>query len=223
MFIKLLKKHYQHTRQTCKCTLCPYMVPRTFDIDGNEKADKLAKSGSYLTPMKPNYKSLSYLGSLHKHKIGEEWRHRWANNYTTLCSKFHIANHIPPTTHPTNRFLTLDQCMFSWTIQCRTGHTHIGEYYQWFVPNEEQECHCRKTLQTQNHLLFKCKAHQWHWHLLGTGETRNIEALLGSEKGIRRLTRFLKASGAYEKMWYIKTTQSKEYTLEWEGRGEQEG
>ncbi len=147
--------------------------PGHFDIDGNEKADKLAKSGSYLTPMKPNYKSLSYLGSLHKHKIGEEWRHRWANNYTTLCSKFHITNHIPPTTHPMNRFLTLDQCTFSQTIQCCTGHTHIGEYYQQFVPNEEQECHCRKTLQTQNHLLFKCKAHQWHWCLLGTGETQD--------------------------------------------------
>src|SRR5260370_38377957 len=130
--------------------------------------NKLAKLGSYLTPKYPNYKSLSYIGSLHKCERGEEWRYRWTNNHTTLHSKFHIANHIPPTTHPTNRLLSFDCYMFSQTIQCWTGHAHIGEYYQCFVPNEEQDCHCRKLLQTQNHLLFECKTHYQHQCLLGT-------------------------------------------------------
>ena len=36
--------------------------PGHFDLEGNERANELAKSGSHLTPKYPNYKSLSYLG-----------------------------------------------------------------------------------------------------------------------------------------------------------------
>ena len=141
-----------------------------------------------------DYKSLSYIGSLHKREIGKEWTHRWTNQPSTLCSKFHTANHIPLSTKPTKRLITLDRCTFSRTLQCRTGHTHIGEYYRQFVPSENQMCHCSDTLQTRQHTLFECKTHYRHQHILGTGRTRNIEFLLGTEKGIRRLARFLKAS-----------------------------
>src|SRR5260370_13847922 len=40
--------------------------PGHFDLEGKERANELAKSASHLTPKHPNYKSLSYLGSLHK-------------------------------------------------------------------------------------------------------------------------------------------------------------
>ena len=50
--------------------------PGHFDIKGNERVDQLAKSGSWLTHKLPAYKSLSYVGSLQKQEIGEEWRHR---------------------------------------------------------------------------------------------------------------------------------------------------
>src|SRR5258708_26149070 len=75
------------------------------------------------------YKSLSYIGSLHKCKIGEEWRHRWTNQHTTLCSNFHVANHIPLSTKPIVRLMKLDHHTFSWTLQCHTGHHHIRDYY----------------------------------------------------------------------------------------------
>ncbi len=122
--------------------------PGHFDIEGNERADELAKSGSHLTPMKPNYKSLLYIGSLQKREISEVWLHRWMNNHTTLRSKFHIANRIPPHMKPTDRFIKLDHRMFSRTMQCCTGHAHIGEYYRRFVPSEAQHCNCSETLQT---------------------------------------------------------------------------
>src|SRR5260370_30912263 len=122
--------------------------PGHFQLEGNERADELAKSGSHLTPKYPNYKSLLYLGSLHKQEIGEEWLHRWTNSHTTLCSKFHVANRIPPSTRPTDRFLRLDQPTFSQTIQCCTGHAHIGKYYRCFIPSETQYCHCSEILQT---------------------------------------------------------------------------
>ena len=58
--------------------------PGHLDIEGNKRADELAKSGSFLIPKNPIYKSLSYIGSLHKCEISEEWLHRWTNSYTTL-------------------------------------------------------------------------------------------------------------------------------------------
>src|SRR5258708_3403502 len=185
----------QHTNVQFAFTWCP----GHFDIEGNERADRLAKSGSRLTHEIPAYKSLSYVGSLQKREIGEEWRHRWSNHDSTLRSNFHVANRIPPSTKPTARLTRLDRRTFSRTLQCRTGHAHIREYYRRFVPSEEQSCHCSDTLQSRHHILYECKTHRRHRHLLGTGRARNIETLLGSEKGIRRLARFLKASRAYDK------------------------
>ena len=118
---------------------------------------------------------------------------------SSLRSQFHIADRIPPSTKPTERMRTLDRLTFSRIIQCRTGHAHIGEYYQRFVPSEDKNCQCRNTLQTREHVLFHCKAHKKHRHHLGTGRKRSIEALLGSKRGIRRLARFIKASRAYDK------------------------
>src|SRR5258708_37276165 len=89
--------------------------------------------------------------------------------------------------------------MFSHTLQCQTGHTHIGDYYRCFVPSEKQNCHCSEMLQTWSHILFECKTHRHHCHILGPRRTQQIEVLLGSEKGIRRLARFLEVSKAYEK------------------------
>ncbi len=122
--------------------------PGHFDIEGNKQADHLAKSSSWSQHKKSDYKSLSYIGSLHKCEIGEEWTHRWTNQPSTLCSNFHITNHIPPSTKPTTRFTRMDHCTFSWTLQCCTGHAHIGEYYCQFILSENQKCHCSDTLQT---------------------------------------------------------------------------
>ena len=145
--------------------------PGHFDIEGNEEAD-LAKSGPHITHKKPGYKSLSYVGSLHKCEIGEEWRHRWTNQNSTLRSKFHVANCIPPSTKPTDRFVRLDRRTFSHTLQCHTGYAHI---------------------------LFECGNHARHRHILGAGRARNIEVLLGLERRVRRRVRFLMASRAYER------------------------
>src|SRR5258708_3503100 len=92
--------------------------PGHFDIEGNEQADSLAKSSSRMYHRNTDYKSLSYISSLHKCEIGKEWTHRWTNQPPTLCSKFHVTNHIPLSMRPTKRFITLDRCMFSHTLQC---------------------------------------------------------------------------------------------------------
>ena len=172
--------------------------PGHFDVEGNERADNLAKCGAHTCPINLSYRSLS-IGSVQKCKIREEWRCRWTISQSSLWSNFHVADHIPPTTKPTKRMRTLNQLTFSRTIQCRSGHAHIREYYQGFVPSEDKHCHCKDMLQTREHILFHCRAHRRHCHLLGVGRKCNLEALLGSNKGIRRLGCYIKASRAYDK------------------------
>src|SRR5258708_14693330 len=122
--------------------------PGHFDFEGNERADSLAKSGSRMYHRNTDYKSLSYISSIHKRNICEEWTHRWTNQPSTLCSKFHVTNRIPLSMRPTKRVITLDRHTFSQTLQCQTGHTHISKYYCHFVPSKNQSCHCSDTLQT---------------------------------------------------------------------------
>src|SRR5260221_7583345 len=110
--------------------------PAYSSIIGNEEANKLAKLTSTQNPTNPNYKTQAYMGTLHKCELLKEWRFRWTNTPNPPCSGFHLANRIPPTLKPTERFTQMDHQMFSRLVQCQTGHAHIREYYKKFVPTE---------------------------------------------------------------------------------------
>ena len=97
-------------------------------IIGNNKADKLAKSGALKQPLDPDYKSQAYIAMLHKQELLEAWRHRWTNTPNPPSSGFQPTNQLPPTLQPTERFRSTDQRTFSRLVQCRTGHAHLGEY-----------------------------------------------------------------------------------------------
>ena len=53
--------------------------PGHFNIEGNKRADTLAKCGAYNRPTNPSYRSISFIGSEHKHGTEEEWKQRWTN------------------------------------------------------------------------------------------------------------------------------------------------
>jgi len=158
--------------------------PGHSSIIGNEEADKLAKSALLLNPMNPNYRTQAFVGTLHKRELLEEWRFRWMNTPNPIRSGFHPANRIPPTLKPTERFNQTDCQMFSRLIQCRTGHTHIGEYYKKFVPTKNMGCTCRTTTQTHEHIIKQCKRHTQHRHTLRHGRHTQLGRLMGTVKGI---------------------------------------
>src|SRR5258708_23373087 len=168
-------------------------------IIGNEEADKLAKSASLQNPTNPNYKTQAYVGALHKRELLEEWRFRWMNTPNPPQSGFHPANRIPPTLKTTERFNQTDRRTFSRLVQCRTGHAHIGEYYKKFVPTESMGCTCGTTVQTREHVIKQCKNHTRHRPVLGHGRHAQIGRLMGTVKGIRKLSTFIKRSGAFDK------------------------
>ncbi len=127
-------------------------------IIGNEEADKLAKSALLPTPLNPNYKTQAYVGALHKRELLEEWRFRWMNTLNPPQSGFHLANRLPLTLKPTERFTQTDCQTFSRLVQCQTGHAHISKYYK-SILTKSMGCPCRTTIQTCEHLLKQCKNH----------------------------------------------------------------
>ena len=93
----------------------------------------------------------------------------------------------------------LDCKTFSHLIQCRTGHAHIGDYYQQFIPSETQNCACGATIQTRFHVLKECRRNSKHRHLLGQGRHSQVGRLMGTIKGIWKLAVFIRRSKAMEK------------------------
>ena len=176
-------------------------VPGHHDVPGNELADRLAKRGSTDASMQPGYQSAAFARNTSRRDLRDRWRKAWeANSNHHGRSDFRIANQMQPSTTPLKRLLQLDRKTFSRVFQCRTGHAHIGSYYDYFEIQEPKSCACGATFQTRKHILLECTTHNEHRHILAD-DNGNIQLgdILGSVKGIERLARFITATGAYNK------------------------
>ena len=78
-------------------------------------------------------------------------------------------------TPDTERFSQTDRRTFSRLVQCRTS------------------------IQTREHVIKQCKKHTRHRLILGHGRHAQLGRLMGTVKGIRKLSTFVKRSGAFNK------------------------
>lgn len=175
-------------------------VPGHHGIEGNNTADTLAKRGSSDEPARAGYSSAAFVLNAHRKTLRSSWQHEWeAHPSRQRRSHFKIANHIPPTTNPTERFSSLSRKTFSRLIQCRTGHTHVGSYYDYFEILEPRLCECG-AFQTRNHILLYCNLLEDHRYLLrDDNNTIELQKILGPPKGITRLATFLETTNAFDK------------------------
>ncbi|SRR5258708_1682183 len=150
-------------------------------------------------PDRRDQKTQAFVASLLKRELLEAWRFRWSNHPNPPNSGFHLANKIPPTLSLTKRFMDSDRKSFSRLIQFRTGHAHIGEYYRRFVKSEDPTCGCGYAIQTRHHILRDCPRYINQRPLLGSGRNANLERLIGTEAGIKRLTKFITHTKAIDK------------------------
>jgi hypothetical protein len=151
------------------------------------------------TPDNPHHSSAAFDINARRQHTREQWIHRWQNRPITHRSDFHTADRIPPTTRPTRRFKTLDRKLFSRSIQCRTGHAHIGSYYEYFNIEEPYRCSCG-AFETRNHIMLDCIKHETHRpDLRNKHGVLEIRELLGTPGGILRLAAFIAATNAFDK------------------------
>ncbi|PBK88832.1 hypothetical protein ARMGADRAFT_1015910, partial [Armillaria gallica] len=84
--------------------------------------------------------------------------------------------------------------------RCRTGHAHVGEYYELFNILEATDCECGERLQTREHIIRTCPRYSDYRQILQEGSQNQIMCdLLGTTEGIEAVASFLAESGAFTK------------------------
>ena len=175
-------------------------IPSHMEIEGNEKADELAKVGTTLASHMPFVGTTAHARQTAKERLLKDWTRQWKAAPKT--GHFAIADRIPPSMRPTPQFRGLDgrREVFGRLVQCRTGHGYNGEYYRRFVPTESTRCQCGEGLQTREHVLRECPLFNEHRpYLRKVSEDISLPEILGTRDGISALTTFLEKSGAFTK------------------------
>ena len=133
-----------------------------------------------------------------KERAHTAWTAEWKKSPAT--GRFATANRLPPSEKPRKHFRHLKREIFGRVIQCRTGHGFTGEYYRIHVPNEPDDCPCGAPFQTRQHILQDCPRYEAARHILRReSEHIDLPTILGTEKGINALAKFLEQSGAFTK------------------------
>jgi len=173
-------------------------VPGHRNIPGNDIADRLAKRGCSDAPARPGYTTAAFAGNICRRALRDRWHNAWEQD--TNRADFSIANKLAPAINPPKRFKELDRKLFSRVLQCRTGHAHIGSYYDYFAIDEPRSCICGIAFQTREHILTSCTYYENLRHKLEDDSgTIRLSDVLASTKGIARLANFIAETGAYDK------------------------
>ena len=121
------------------------------DILRNKQIDQLAKKTTLLLLLlEPTITYNTY----HAYKcLKRDWTILWRNSSLQQGS-WATANQILLFLHPIPHFLALvdRKELFGQLLQCKTGHSYSGEYYQRFVSSADPACLCSKPTQTWEHV-----------------------------------------------------------------------
>jgi ribonuclease HI len=166
-------------------------------IEGNDRADSLAKEATDLEPITET----TTIASLHRqirNKLKTEWTSNWAGK--PMTGRYAISDRIPPSLSGSHAFRTLDRKTLGIVTQARTGHGHFGEYYQIHNIQEPTNCPCGAALQTREHIVFECQEHEEHSHIIYKGAPdHQLTTLFGTKTGINALANFIRRSKAFQK------------------------
>jgi ribonuclease HI len=220
------------SRQLAKRELSLWVqwVPGHTAVDGNEKADGLAKEAARKRPRNftPTL-TMSFLKRAARAEMVREWQHTWESrhkgtNYSGLFKK-----------KPDQFFFTGNRKLISAITQLRTGHGYFNSYLHG-IPSAEVAsplCSCRAgEHQTARHLILSCLHSREERKELnrsfGRRQKLRLQPLLYAKNGFKPLQDYLTATGIATREWRLRhlnrDTDSHpargQYYGDWEGVGE---
>ena len=154
----LLWQCSQHTNLHTRSTILSFLelsvhhhieiawAPGHKKITGNERADALAKAATESAIDNPPI-SFAHEKAQSRRKLVTSWTADW-HKQLQCPSAFLQANRFPPSLKPREHFTHTTCILYGHLIQCCTGHTFMGEYYNKYVPTEDQACQCGEPSQT---------------------------------------------------------------------------
>ena len=112
-------------------------VPGHMSIEGNDRADELAKEATELE-LATETTTIAKLHQQMRAKMKAEWTIEWARK--PIAGRYAISDRTPPSLAGSHAFRTLDRRILGIVTQARTGHGHFGEYYQTHNIQDPVDC-----------------------------------------------------------------------------------
>ena len=161
-------------------------IPGHEGLDGNERADTLAKEGSEKEQVSKvcNYSTAK---QIIRTKFKDVWRKNWKNGNTGRTMYTYVEK--PKPKDGINFLNRKDQCTI---FQLRTGHTKLNFHLNRFNPQHIPNCrNCDSPYETTNHVLFECQAtKELRKELLPTVPSLE-NTLYGPPEQLKRTSRFV--------------------------------
>jgi ribonuclease HI len=199
----LMRKAIQQYCQNNDHHITLQWIPGHHGINGNEKADTIAKNastGAYRTISIPT--SIAIFKQQHLQKITT----KWASEYEQCRSRSHVAEQLPTRSQINTIYSDLTLRQSSIIAQYRSGHTDLNStkmrFYPPTHPKHQSQCRCcGASVETREHVLFDCPTlddlrkdlHQSMIEHLGA-PTYSIQIILDNPMIIKSVAEFL--SGA---------------------------
>ena len=167
------------------------------DIEGNDRADELAKEATGLEPATETTTIVKLHWQL-RAKLKTQWTIEWVGK--PIAGRYAIADRVPPSLAGSHAFCTLDRCTPGIVTQASAGHGYFGEYYQTHNIQEPANCPCGAGLQTREHIVFKCRPHEEYGNIIDEGAPdHQLATLFSTKTGVNALAEFVKKSKAFQK------------------------
>ena len=163
------------------------------DIAGNERADKLAKSGADFSPFDSIYDSfpLSFAKNQFKSVLYNEWEDWWRTTTKASQTKDFIPNikhRLDCKTLSPNYVIT----------QYLSGHGNFNSYLKRFHLTSSDMCLCGEDIETPIHVIYDCKLYaEQRFPFLNAIHRRGhsfipLDRLISDQNLYKHLIQFLK-------------------------------
>jgi Ribonuclease HI len=189
----LAKKNIQATFQ---------WVPSHTGIEGNDKADELAKKGTRDMDNKSPILSISYVRRKIKEKCLDQWEEKWSKaKKGRQYEKYH--------TKPKWKADKIKLCkkVLSSYMQLKLGHGFFRTYIGKIDRNIDLYCNCgEETVQNPTHLVLECKNYRMERKKMFENldnRHRTMEFLFSTRIGREKLVKFIEETKIASRQWWI--------------------